>query len=409
MGSPLAAIAPTMSISIADGQDIGGNFTKFEWASFVNGGYIIRARISDPFFNYLKNLAVRGYLKEGREKETPVKFKIQGNQGNETKQRLAFMTDLQAHGVNEGGEIEFVAIDPPSFWLNEGTAEGKVYKGRVSDVIKQVINEFAPGISKVDITKTTDNDTNKWYMMRQDPHTFIRSLLDWSAGVTPRHTSWIVASVDDEINIKEQADLVGQDFGVYYINRNGNAPGDALQFDMLADNFVSPLQTKLITSGISAISGQFLDKITDTGEQKVIVKDENTSNKVNTNITPKQGFAKPHKKWATSVMAVPEHSAGDLGVQYDKYIDGRARGLFMNMLNLVMRVKVRVTGEPKLHDSSDLGVSTATLTWQDIDGEPYFLSGRWILYGFHHIVTRDHWVTDLYLARLDYDANAKKV
>jgi hypothetical protein len=408
MGSPTTSAAPVMTISIAGGADIGQNLTKFEWASFVNGGYIIRAKVSDPFFNYLKNLAVKGYLKEGRSKETPVKFKIAWSGGNETKQRLAFMTDLQAHGFNEGGEIEFVAIDPPSFYLNEGTADGRVYEGRISDVIRQVVQEYAPGI-KVDVTKTLDNETNKWWMMRQDPHTFIRSLLDHAAGVTPKRTSWIVSSVDEEINIKEQADLIGQDFGIYYINRHGDAPGDALQFDMLADNFVSPLQTKLITSGISAISGEYLDKITDSGQNKVFVKDENTSNKVNTNITPKQGFAKPNKKWATSVMAIPEHSAGDLGIQYSKYIDGRARGLFMNMLNLVMRVRVRVTGEPLLHDSSDLGVSTVTLTWQDIDGEPYFLSGRWLIYGFHHTVTHEHWFTDLYLARLDYNADSKKV
>lgn len=408
MGSPVASVVPVVSISIAGGQDIGPNFSKFEWASFVNGGYIIRARVSDPFFNYLKNLAINGYLKEGRETETPVKFKISWSDGNETQQRTAFMTDLQAHGVNEGGEIEFVAIDPPSFYLNAGTADGRVYTGRVSDVIKQVVNDFAPGID-VEVTTTTDNKTNKWWMMRQDPHTFIRSLLDWSAGVTPKHTSWVVASVDKKIVIKEQAELQTKDFGIYYVNRHGDAPGDALQFDMLADSFVSPLQTKLVTAGISAISGEFLDKITDTQEQKVIVKDENTSNKVNTNITPKQGFAKPHKDWATSVMAIPEHSAGDIGVQYGKYIDGRARGLFMNMLNLVMRIRLRVTGEPLMNDSSALGVSTATLAWQDMDNEPYFLSGRWLVYGFHHTVTRDHWYTDLYLARLDYDASAKKV
>lgn len=408
MGSPTASVAPVLYVSVADGPDIGHNFVKFEWVSFVNGGYIIRARISDPWFNFLKQLATDGYLKEGREKETPVKFKIQWSDGGSTKQRLAYMTDLKAHGTNGAGELEFIAIDPPSFYLNEGTADGRVYTGRISDVIRQVVNDFAPGI-KVDVTKTVDNETNKWWMMRQDPHTFIRSLLDHAAGVTPKRTSWIVSSVDNEINIKEQADLVGQDFGIYYMNNHGDAIADALDFEVLADNFVSPLQTKLITSGISAISGEFLDKITDSGENKVFVKDENTSNKVNTNITPKQGFAKPQKKWATSVMAIPEHSAGDLGIQYSKYIDGRARGLFMNMLNLVMRVKMRVTGEPMLHDSSDLGVSTATLTWKDIDGEPYFLSGRWLLYGFHHVVTRERWTTDLYLARLDFDAAAKKV
>ena len=408
MGSPIASVAPVVTCMVADGPDIGHNFVKFEWASFVNGGYIIKARISDPWFNFLKELAVKGYLKEGREKETPVKFKIQWSDGKSTKQRLAFMTDLKAHGTNGAGEIEFIAIDPPSFYLNEGLADGRVYEGKISDVIRKVIQDFAPRI-KPDVSETLDNEKNKWWMMRQDPHTFIRSLLDHAAGVAKKHTNFIVASVDEEITIREQAEMPNPDFGIYYVNSHGDAIADALDFEMLADNFVSPLQTRLITSGISAISGEFLDKVTDLGEQKVIVKDENTGNKINTNITPKQGFAKPEKKWATSIMAIPEHSAGDMGLQYSKYIDGRARGLFMNMLNLVMRVRMRVTGEPDLHDSSDLGGATATLTWRDIDGEPYFLSGRWLLYGFHHVVTRERWTTDLYLARLDYNADAKKV
>ncbi len=123
----------------------------------------------------------------------------------------------------------------------------------------------------------------------------------------------------------------------------------------------------------------------------------------------KQGFDKPDRDWATSIIAVPEHSAGDVGIKYGDYIDGRARGLFLNMLGLVMRMRLRVTGEHKLDDSSKLGVSTLTVSWQDIDGEPYFLSGRWLIYGFHHIVSRDGWWTDIYIARLDHDASAKKI
>jgi len=74
-----------------------------------------------------------------------------------------------------------------------------------------------------------------------------------------------------------------------------------------------------------------------------------------------------------------------------------------------MRIRMRVTGDPEIFDSTNLGVSTATLSWHDIDGNPYFLSGRWMLYGFHHIVTQQKWHTDLYLDRLDGDADAKIV
>jgi hypothetical protein len=408
MGEPIRTHKPIVEISIDGGSDIGANFTKFEWASFNNGGYIIKAKIFDPYFNILKNLATKGYLKDGRQKETEVKFRIKWSSGKETQNRTAFMTSLSAHGVNESGEIEFIAIDPPSFYLNEGTADGKAYKGNVSSVIKQVINEYAPNVS-LEVTETDDNKENIWYMMRQDPKTFIRSMLDWSASITPKKTHWIVASNDKKLIIKEQDEIKVEDFGVYHLNRNGQTAKDVKLYEVLADNFISPLQTKLITSGISAISGEYLDKITDAEENKVFVKDENTSSKVNVNVQPTQGFKKPDKKWATSVKSIPEHSAGDLGIPYSKYIDGRARGIFMNMLNLVMRMRLRVIGDFMFDDSSKIGVAKCNISWKDIEGEPYFLGGNWLIYGFHHIVSVQDWDTDLYLARLDHDASAKKV
>lgn len=408
MGEPKITHKPIIELSIDGGADIGFNVQKFEWASFVNGGYIVRGKIHDPYFNILKNLATKGYLKDGREKETQVKFKLKWSAGDETTERIAFMTSLTADGKNESGTIEFIGIDPPSYYLNEGTADGKVYKGNVSSVIKQVVNEFAPNIS-IEVSETDDNKENLWYMMRQDPKTFIRSMLDWSAGVTSKKTHWVISSVDKKLIIKEEAELQSADFGVYHVNRNGNTGKDALYYEVLADNFISPLQTKLITSGISAISGEYLDKVSDSGEQKVFVKDENTQNKVNVNITQNQGFKKPDKKWATAIMAVPEHNAGEMGIQYSKYIDGRARGMFLNMLNLVMRMRLRVTGEHMLDDSSKLGVAKCTVSWKDIDGEPYFLAGKWLIYGFHHVMTVSNWTTDIYMARLDFDASAKKV
>lgn len=408
MGSPTQSVRPKVEISIAGGDDIGADFTKLEWVSFVNGGYMIRAKVSDPWFNKLRKLATEGYLKDGRSKAAPVTIRIKWVNGGQTEQRKAIMTDLEAHGVNEGGQIEFIAIDPPSFYLNAGTADGRVYKGKTSQVIKNVISDFAPQV-EADVTETTDNESNMWWMMRQDPHTFIRSMLDWSSSVTPKKTNWVVSSTDNKLSIKEEAQLPPKDYGIYYVNRN-DQHHDTVDFEVLFNNLISPFQTKLITSGISAISGQFLDKITDSKQQQVFVTDKNTSNKVNTKTNVgTQTFAKPNKEWATSIKAIPEHSAGDVGLAYEKYIDGRARNMYINMLSLVMRIRMRVTGDPEISDSSTLGTATATLSWHDIDGNPYFLSGRWLLYGFHHIVTQSKWHTDLYLARLDGDADAKIV
>jgi molybdenum cofactor biosynthesis protein B len=40
-------------------------------------------------------------------------------------------------------------------------------------------------------------------MMKMDPKTFIASLLEWSSSITPKKSTWVVASVDHEIRIKE--------------------------------------------------------------------------------------------------------------------------------------------------------------------------------------------------------------
>lgn len=385
------------------GEEVGDKMAAFEWSSFINGGYIIKATINDPYFNILTNVS-KSYLKDGRNKETEVKFKLKWDDEKQTKQRTAYMTSLQAHGEGEGGVIEFIAIDPPTFKLNEGKGDGKAYTGKVSDVIKKVAQEY--GVSNVKITDTKDNQNNVWHMMRQDPKTFIRSLLDWSASITQKKTHWIVASVDEELVIKEQSDLETKDFKTYFYNK-GNSGADILSYELMADNFVSPLQTKLITSGISAISGQFIDSV--SMKKETTIDDANTKDKVNVTIQDKQGFKKPSNDWATSIKAIPEHNGGELGVKYSDYIDGRARGMFLNMLNLVMRMKITVTGDSDLHDSSDLGAAKCTISWKDIDNEPYFLSGKWLVYGWHHVVDVSDWKTHVYLARLDYDAEAKKI
>jgi hypothetical protein len=179
-------------------------------------------------------------------------------------------------------------------------------------------------------------------------------------------------------------------------------------------------QRQLITSGISAVSGRYFDRITDKDRQILHVYDERTPTKKNVDIGPDKGFKKPGippsafeppHEWASSIMMVPQHNAGDLGIPYDKYIDGRARTMFLNMLNLVMRLKIRVIGEtsPELANSHNLGVSKLKIAWQDAEFQQFFADGDWLVYGYHHVMTRRDWYTDLYLARLDYDASAIKV
>jgi len=174
------------------------------------------------------------------------------------------------------------------------------------------------------------------------------------------------------------------------------------------------------------VSGEYLDRITDTKEQIVYVKDENTNGKVNPNITKQQGFTKPKSKngvisgagttrpsskrgW-THIASVPEvYSAGDIGPKYSQYIDGCARQKYIEMLNMLMRIKVTADGQARLYDSTELGRTKATLRWLKADEEsggskPRFLDGDWLIYGWHHKLAHGNWDTDVYLARLDWDA-----
>lgn len=427
MGEPRISTHPEIFFSIEGGPDVGELFTRFEWKSFTNGGYIIRVKLEDPWWNILTDLATRFYLNKGRRSPTRVVFEVEWPGNERTGKHLAYMTDLDARGINANGSLEFVAVDPPSYWLNAGDASGGVFEGTVKQVIEQVCNKYfvqPNGGGIVEVSNTLDNAKNQWWMMRQDPKTFIGSLLEWSSSITEKKTNWIVSSGGSiesapTIWIKEQAVRESKNYGMYILDTRTPTANDAYDFEFLADTFISVFQKQLITQGISAISGRFLDRRVDESRRIVHVRDENTSTKKNVDIDQERGFAKPADNpspdkphdWSTAIMAIPEHNAGDIGIPYHQYIDGRARSSFLNLLNMVMRIKLRVTGEPlrDLADSHNLGVSKLKIAWRDADDQHYFLDGDWLVYGFHHIVTRGKWYTDLYCYRLDFDAEAQKV
>jgi len=403
---------PFVKMTIAGGQEIGlAQMVAFEWKAFTNSGYVVRCKVADPYFRILRDFATsEQYLAQARQGPTEVKFKIgwKGDPDLETEERIAYISDLDQYGKMHHAQFDFVAVDPATWCLNAGDGDGKVYEGNITKVIKQVISDYAPGIS-VQVTETQDDKKGLWPMMRQDPKSFIQSMLDWSANLTPDKTQWISVSKDKELIIKEQADLKSnkKHFGNYNVSFNNKKLNDIEHYTLLTNNFLSVYQNSVVTQGISTISGKFIDKKTD--KDKVEINDENTGNKINTRIDPKKGFSKPQCKWATSINGIPEHSAGEIGVKYEDYLGGRARSLYLNMLPMVMRVRVGITGDKQFDDPTKLGVSTLNINWKDPEDQDFFLAGRWIIYGFHHKVTRKNWTTDLYLYRIDYNANAQTV
>lgn len=406
--------------AIAERNDRGLNIKHFQWSAFVNGGYFIKCRIYDPYWNYLREI-IEPYLETSRNKPTPVLWQITYGDASKykTEERLGYMTEITAVGGISLGNTEFIAIDPPTFFLNAGNVDGGAYVGNVKSVIEQVVYDYTNGKINVNVGDTDDYNRGRWYANRQDPLTFIRSLLDWSSKATRKKTNWIIAANDTELLIKEQANMDRCFYGVFSATKKAPGGEDVGNFSFVGSNFISTYQTEIVSSGISAVSGMYLSKDIDVDKEYVRVKDDNTENKVNTTITNEFGYKRPDQELnkdkpgsssgATHVMSIPEHNAGDVGIKYQDYIDGRGRNQFLRMLSLMMRLKIVTNGYHHLHDATKLGTSWLTLDWKDADDEEFFLSRDWLIYGWNHIVTPGDWKTEIFLNRLDFDSNAKKI
>jgi hypothetical protein len=228
---------------------------------------------------------------------------------------------------------------------------------------------------------------------------------------------------DKKLIIKEQADDESQERSIYEWRGYGGdtkGTGDIDNWEVIGDNALQLSQTQLVTAGMSAVSGIYFDpKQFNAKKDKVFVGDHTTTNKYKPDVPDDRGYARPNPYadpttnpvgW-TMIPAIPEFSAGDMGMKYDLYIDGRARGIYLAMLNALERIRLRVTGHYIWGGSEGLGVDTirVIITASQDGAPPYFIAGNWIVYGFHHIVSRGGWWTDLYCSRLDYDSEAKKV
>ena len=408
-----------LEIKIGNGRDVGKWIDIFKWSSFMNGGYAVYARFYDPDLKVFSEIANQKYYSDARKTPLAMEFKLGYGVGDlevkETETRIAYVTKMTAKNNKSAGlsgYFEFIAIDPPSWWLNYGDSSGAAYTGSVSDVIRQVVSKYAPEI-ELDVSSTIDSGVNVWHQMRQPPKEFIMSLLDWSSSVTNNKTSWIISSVDKKLLIKEHSELKSEDFGEYTINANYPGSHNCLNWEMLSENYLTNLQTVLDSGGISSVSGLYLSK-DDSNNFKdfVTVNDQNTSNKRNIDLTDLQSFTKPDdlNKGRTFIRSIPEDSAGSVGVSYQNYVDGRARGLFVNMLYNLFRMKISVHGNPAVSDSSKLGISKVSIRMNDAQDEPYIYDGAWMCYGFEHSLTKNvSWITNLYICRFDWNASSQKI
>lgn len=429
--SPKAGATPYVDFSFKGISNKNTLLRRAQYKAMLNGGFIMRLELYDPNSSMLTELIKNDYLGTARNSRLEMTYAFKWNKDGKppeqaTKKETAYVIGVRAWGkAPDTNYLEFIAIDPPSWYLNMGDAAGCAYKGRISDVVTQVVKKYAPEIGDPDISDTVDNDQNYWWMHRQDPKTFLNSLIDFSSSFTSSKTSWIVVPRDDDGKIslvfKEQAKIDSIQRG-YYRHTTSDASLDTLiDWHITIDSSLSLSNTMIITNGLSAISGQYLDKRSDTGQKAVYVKDKTTDQKYIAKVDKDRSFAGPKEDpppgsktagW-TSVGSIPElYSAGDVGKPYSEYIDGRARDLYLKMTNMIFRAKFQVIGHGEWLGCGGLGTDTIFVRWEqsnDDSAQPYFLDGNWLVYGYEHNLTVKDWKTDIYCARFDYDAQGKQV
>lgn len=414
-------------------NESGKQFVEFEYSAYLNNGELIKCVLNDPHFTMINSAvgpADSSYYKISRQ-QAPLNIKTRLRWASAqsdldmpyNNHALAGIAPYSGEGNNQ--LVEFIGIDYASWFLNGGDAGGYRYKGSVKQVVEQIVEKYGRSVLQAEFkTKTIDSEENQWWQCRLTPKEFVKSLFEWTISLNSKKTKWLIYPDDEDGPAKvvfvEQGDMDSKLRATYRYRGLGSGAGgigDILDWELIGNNCLNMINHKLVTSGISSISGDYFDKLTPDDGKKVIIGDSETSNKLKPRTNVKNAFTKPGDDFKpkdksvgyTSVMSIPEFSAGELGIKYSDYIDGRARNFYLNSINKLMQARFRVNGHHIWSGSVGLGVDTINVEMTTAKAEPHFLQGNWIVMGYKHKMTREIWYTDLFCMRLDHDASAKEV
>ena len=414
--------------------DMGKNWVRYEYEAHINRPEIVRVAVLDPHHTIF-DVHMEKYFKQAISLP-PISMITQARwvpahagRALELTKKEHVITSIKDVPGEKGSDqtlLTFTGMSLPHYLLAAGDAGGYAYEGRVCDVIPQVCDRYSRDLfSTRFLSQTKDDKHNKWWQNRMDPWSFVKSLLRWSTPLTKYKSRWIFWAETDKEEYKafeffEQRADPSRHRATYWWGADPSRPGhgDIKGFEVVADNSCDTWRGKIVTSGISTLSGAYHDRVVHWPKKDVVFIDENrTRGKyTQTALTLKEGYTQPDTDkpleqaigW-TRAHSLPELSAGEMGLKYEDYIDGYARSEYYRGSPCLMRANFRVTGHYIWSESIGLGYDTIDIIWRTQRDQLHFLHGTWIVNGFKHIVTSAGWDTILYCQRTYANATGQKV
>lgn len=392
--------------------DVGLRVIELFFSGAYNGGVFLKASLFDTDIDrwnaFMKNVWFPKKLRE----DIKVNFQIKYDNSEypELATRVIELSltkcSMRSRGDYTGVILDLEATTTADYELSFAFASGKAYKGRISDVLGKVIQEHTS--IKYSITPTLDNKENYWYMMRQRPPRFIRQLMEYGTMFTKSKTQLVYGvrqyaakeKIEPLINIAPQGEIKPVNLGMYM------NPSIQQMFAIGNEDYIATIN-KIASSGISTLTGDYIDIKTDPKELYCIVKDSNTSNKITAGYPPPHGYVKQNDavgflKGTSAMRTEPElYSDGSLGYEYKDYIRNGITNTFLNHTYNLMHARFEFPGIGLLDNTIGLGTHTIFILFKkpDTSGVPpidkvlddpdgpsqyHIWTGNWTIMGFEH-------------------------
>ena len=417
-------------------QSVGRRITEIFFSGAYNGGLQAKITIYDTDAQRWEAFMRNVWFPKSLREDIKVNFRIYYESGEYPKSSTRYIemslykVNLRARGSVGGVLVDFYAMNTADKDLSYGYSSGKAYKGRISDVLKQVIAEHTT--IPVKVTPTLDNKENYWYMLRQRPPRFIRQLLEFGTSFTKSKTQMVYGvwqygpqeKIPPLISITPQGEIKPKNLGKY-TNANIN-----LIYSIHNEDYIAYMN-KLTSSGISTLTGDYLDVKADPKEIYVFAKDSNTSTKILAGYPKPHGHSKQNDtvgflKGMSNIKTPPElYNDGSVGYLYKDYVKNRSMNMYLNHCHNLVHARIEFPGIGLLDNTIGLGTDTIYVEYtrpskegtqpadkvldspEGID-EKHFWTGNWTLMAFEHRWNIDDksWNTILDCSRFTTDTNA---